>query len=38
MVDFRKLKILTRAERAAQEDRRRAQGRLSTISKFVGLY
>jgi hypothetical protein len=32
MVDFRKLKALTRAEHAAQEDGRRAQGHLSTVS------
>ena len=36
MVDFRKPKVLTPAERAAQEDGRRAQGRVSTVSKFVG--
>src|SRR5208337_3000481 len=33
MVDFRKLKVLTPAERAAQEDGHKAQGRLSTVSK-----
>jgi len=32
MVDFRKLKALKPAEHAAQEDGRRAQGRLSTVS------
>ena len=35
MVDFRKLKALTPAERAAQEDGRRAQGRLSTVSNSL---
>ena len=35
MVDFRKLKALTPAEHAAQEDGRRAQGRLSTVSNSL---
>ena len=35
MVDSGKLKVLTPAERAAQEDGRRAQGRLSTCLQFV---
>ena len=35
MVDFRKLKVLTPAEHAAQEDGRRAQGRLSTVSNSL---
>ena len=35
MVDFRKLKALMPAEHAAQEDRCRAQGRLSTVSNSL---
>ena len=35
MVDFRKLKALTPAETRAQEDGRRAQGRLSTVSNSL---
>ena len=35
MVNSGKLKVLTPAERAAQEDGRRAQGRLSTCLRFA---